>query len=83
MFSMSNAHPSYCRQPTLRMHDFCLEVPTLYGNELRQVWANAFPILELLMSLIWYSSREDKTLNVFRYEAISSEKRTHHLPSNE
>ena len=27
--------PNYCRQPTLRLHDFCLEVLTVHGTELR------------------------------------------------
>ena len=30
------------RQPTLLLHDLCLEVLKVYGNELRMYWAKAF-----------------------------------------
>ena len=35
--------PNYCRQPTLWLHDLCLEVLTVHGNELRLFGAKAFP----------------------------------------
>ena len=44
--------PNYCRQPTLRLHDLCLEVLTVHGNELCLFGAKAFPLLILLMSRI-------------------------------
>ena len=44
--------PNYCRQPTLLLHDLCLEVLTVHGIELRLFWAKAFPLLILLMSRI-------------------------------
>ncbi len=37
--------PNYCRQPTLWLHDLCLEVLTLHGIELRLFWAKAFPLV--------------------------------------
>ncbi len=27
--------PNYCRQPTLSLHNLCLEILTAHGNELR------------------------------------------------
>ncbi len=47
---------NYCRQPTLWLHNLCLEVLTEYGNVLRLFWAKAFPLLKLLMFRIWHSS---------------------------
>ena len=32
-------------QPTLWLHEVCLEVLTVHGNELRLIWAKAFPLL--------------------------------------
>ncbi len=49
-------YPNYCRQPTLWLHDLCLEVLTVHGIELRLFWAKSFPLLILLMSRIWHSS---------------------------
>ncbi len=48
--------PNNCRQPTLWLHDLCLEVLTVHGIELRLFGAKAFPLLILLMSRIWQSS---------------------------
>ncbi len=38
---------NYSRQPTLWLHDLCLEVLTDHGNELRLFGANTFPLLIL------------------------------------
>ena len=35
--------PNYCRQPTLWLHDLCLEFLTVHGNELRLFGAKASP----------------------------------------
>ncbi len=35
--------PNFCRQPTLLLHDLCLEVLTVHGTELRSFGAKAFP----------------------------------------
>ncbi len=35
--------PTYSRQPTLRLHDLCLEVLTVHGIELHLLVAKAFP----------------------------------------
>ena len=43
---------NYCRQPTLRLHDLCLEVITVHGTELLMFEAKAFPLLIILMSHI-------------------------------
>ena len=48
--------PNNCRQPTLWLHDLCLEVLTVHCIELRLFWAKAFPLLILLLSRIWHSS---------------------------
>ncbi len=42
--------PNYCRQPTLSLHDLCLEVLTVHVTEMRLTEAKAFPLLLLLMS---------------------------------
>ncbi len=34
--------PNYCRQPTLSLHDLCLEVLSVHGNKLRLFGAKAF-----------------------------------------
>ncbi len=38
---------NHCRQPTLLLHDLCLEVPTVQGTELRLFEAMAFLLLIL------------------------------------
>ncbi len=38
------------------LHDLCLEVLTVPGNELRLSWTKAFPLSILLLSRIWYIS---------------------------
>ena len=48
--------PNYSRQPTLWLHDLCLEVLTVNVNELRLFGAKAFTLLILLMFCIWHSS---------------------------
>ncbi len=40
---------NYCRQPTLRLHDLCLEVLNVHGIELSLFWDKAFLLLILLM----------------------------------
>ena len=44
--------PIYRGQPTLLLHDLCLEVLTVHGTGLRLFWAKVFPVLILLMSRI-------------------------------
>ncbi len=44
--------PNYFRQPTLCLHDLCLEVLTVHGTELCLFGAQAFTLLILLMSRI-------------------------------
>ncbi len=39
--------PNYSRQPTLRLHNLCLEVLSVHGNELHLFGAKAFPLLKL------------------------------------
>ncbi len=47
-------------------------------------WAKALPILILLMSPIWQSSSSiGTTFNVFSYDAVWTENRTHHLLDDE
>ena len=45
-------YPNYCRQPTLLLHDLCLEVLTVHGTEVRLFGAKALPLRILLMSRI-------------------------------
>ncbi len=49
--------PHHYRQPTLWLPDLCLGVLTMHGTELRLFGAKTFPLLILLMSHIWHSSR--------------------------
>ena len=35
--------PNCCRQPTLYLHNLCLEVLTVHGTELRLFGAKVFP----------------------------------------
>ncbi len=74
--------PNYCRQPTLWLHDLCLEVLTVHGIVLRLFWAKAFPLLILLMSRIWHSSSR-YNFYVFSYDAVWAENWTHHLRNAE
>ncbi len=46
--------PYWCWQPTLWLHDLCLEVLTVHSTKLR-LWHS--PLTILLMSRIWHSSR--------------------------
>ena len=49
--------PNYYRKPTLWLHDLCLEVLTVHGNDLHMFGAKAYlPLLILSMSRIWHSS---------------------------
>ena len=48
--------PNYCRQPTLWLHDLCLEVLTVHGTDLRMFGAKAFLLLIILILRIWHSS---------------------------
>ena len=48
--------PIYRRQPTLWLHDLCMEVQTVHCIELRLFWAKLFPILIIFMSCIWHRS---------------------------
>ncbi len=48
-------YPNYYRQPTLWLHDLCLEVLTAHSTELRLFWDKTFPLLPKLMSHIWHS----------------------------
>ncbi len=47
---------NYCRQPTLWLHDYCLEFLTEHGIKLCLYRAKAFSIIILLMSCIWHRS---------------------------
>ncbi len=44
------------RQPTIWLHDLCLEVLTVHGNELHLYGVKVFPLLLLCMLRIWHSS---------------------------
>ncbi len=41
--------PNGCRQPTLWLHELCLEVLAAHGTELELFGAKAFPLLITLM----------------------------------
>ena len=68
--------PNHSRQPSLSLHDLCLEFLTVHGNEMRLFWAKVFPIFILLMPDI---AAVRKTFNVFSYDVVWAELRTHHL----
>ena len=46
----------HSRQTALWLHNLCLEVLTVHGNEALMFRANAFPLLVLLIPHIWHSS---------------------------
>ena len=48
--------PYYCRQLTLWLHNFRIEVLIVHGSGLRLFWANVFSLRILIMSRNWFSS---------------------------
>ncbi len=70
--------PNYCRQPTFWLHDLCLEVLTVHVTELPRHSPFPPPII-LLMSHIWHISSR----NVYSYDAVWAEHRTHNLSNVE
>ena len=72
----------HSRQPTVWMHDLCQGVVTVHGNEWHMFWAKALPLLILTMSRIWHNSRRS-AFNVFSYDELWADHRTHHLPDAE
>ncbi len=70
--------PNNSREPTLWLHNPCLEVITVHGNELHLFWAKSFSLLVLTYIDI---AAVDTTFNVFSYDAVWAEHRTHYLPN--
>ncbi len=69
----------HSRKPTLGLHNLCMKILTLYGNELC-LFGGTLQLI-LLMLQIWHCSR--KYLYVFSYNAFWAENWTHHLPDAE
>ncbi len=74
--------PNYYRQPTLWLHNLCLEVQTVHGIEFCLFRAKAFPILILLMSA-YHIALVGTAFNVLSYDTVWAGHRTHHLPNAE
>ncbi len=74
--------PNYCRQPTLWLHDLCLEVLTVHCSELRLFGAKAFPLLILSISRIWHSTGR-YNFKFFSYDSVGADYRTQHLPNDD
>ncbi len=65
--------PNYYRQPTLRLHDLCLEVLTVHGNKLRLFGAKAFPPYSYYQCRASDIAAVGTTFNVYSYDAVCAE----------
>ncbi len=74
-------NPNYCWQPTLWLHDICLEVLTVHGDELHLFGANASTYT--ILSRLWHSSCIGITFNVFSYDLVWAENQTLHTHDDE
>ncbi len=55
-------NPNYYRQPTLWLHDLCLEVLIVHGNELRLFGARAFSLTHTInVSMHWTHHQTPQT----------------------
>ena len=56
---------------TTRLHDLCLVVPTVHGNELGLFWAKAFHYSNY-SSRAPYKAAVETAIKVFGYDAVAT-----------
>ena len=72
------------RQPTLWLHDLCLEILTVQGNELRIFWVITSPLLYTnYLCHTPDTASKGTNFNVFGYDAMLAEIIKYHLHDNE